>query len=47
MAEKDLPAFIEKIRNVTEVPKITFIGFSQGTSEILYALAEPELQPYF
>lgn len=34
----DQPAFIDKILEVTGEPKITYIGYSAGTTQMLYAL---------
>lgn len=39
MGYYDVPASIEYIREVTDAPKVTLIGHSQGTSQIWYALA--------
>lgn len=37
MAELDMPAVIEYIRNATSSPSVAYIGFSQGTS-VMFAL---------
>lgn len=42
MGEHDLPAVITYIRKVTAQQKIAYIGHSQGTSEMYYALATNE-----
>jgi len=36
----DQPAFFEKIREVTQQEKLTYIGMSQGSSQMLYAMAK-------
>ena len=36
----DQPAFIDKILSVTGKPKLTYIGFSGGTSQMLYGLGK-------
>ena len=41
----DLPAEIDKILEVTGKPKLTLIGYSQGTSQTYYGLAKK--QDYF
>ena len=38
LGEYDLPAQIDKVRLVTGQDKITYIGHSQGTSQMFYAL---------
>ena len=35
----DQPANIEKILEVTGKPKLTYIGYSQGTTQMIYGLA--------
>lgn len=40
MGEYDLPAFVEKVLEVTGKPKVTLMGYSQGTSSIFYGLAK-------
>ena len=40
MGYYDLPASIDKIIEVTLAPKVTVIGHSMGTSQMLYALAK-------
>ena len=42
----DLPAFIDKILEVTEKPTLTYIGYSTGTSQMFYGLATMEAE-YF
>jgi len=39
LAEHDLPAQIDKVLEVTEKLKLTYIGHSQGTSQFFYALS--------
>ena len=34
----DLPAMIDTVLEVTQQPKITYIGYSQGTAQMLYGL---------
>lgn len=46
MGQSDLPAMINKILAVTNKPKITYIGYSQGTTEMTYGLARQE-ESYF
>ena len=36
----DIPAFVEKILEVTGQPNVTLIGYSQGGAQIFYALAK-------
>lgn len=38
----DLPAVIDYILAVTDQPKIAYVGHSQGTTQMFYALAENE-----
>lgn len=38
----DLPAQIDKVLDVTGVDKVTYVGHSQGTSQMFYALATNE-----
>ena len=38
MGRYDQPAFIEKILEVTGQPKLTYVGYSQGTTQMIYAL---------
>ena len=46
MGRYDLPAFILKIKLVTKVNKVAYIGYGQGTTQMLYALAHFE-EPFF
>ena len=39
LVKYDLHAEIDKIIEVTEKPKVTYIGYSQGSAQGLYALA--------
>ena len=45
MGKYDLPAMIEKIKSKSKVKKITYIGHSQGTTQLFVGFAE--LQEYF
>jgi len=38
----DVPAQIGLVRNYTGVDKLTYMGHSQGTSQMFYALADNE-----
>ena len=38
----DIPAFVDKIIEVTEKPKVTLMGNSQGGAQIFYALAKEQ-----
>ena len=40
MGQYDLPAEIDKILEVTAKPKLTYLGYSQGSSQAFYALAK-------
>lgn len=46
MGVYDQPAMISKIIEVTEEPKVTFIGYSQGTAQMLIGLTQLE-ESYF
>lgn len=39
LGKYDIPAFVEKVREVTGKPKVTLIGYSQGGAQIFYGLA--------
>ena len=39
MGRYDIPAFVDKILEVTGKPKVTLMGYSQGGAQIFYALA--------
>lgn len=41
MAQYDIPAFIKKIREESGMDKISYIGHSQGTSQMFAALSDP------
>lgn len=41
MGEIDIPAFISKIREESGSEKITYVGHSQGTSQMFAALSDP------
>lgn len=45
MGTYDIPAFVDKILEVTEVPKITMMAYSLGTASAYYGLAKK--QDYF
>ena len=45
MGEYDIPAFVDRILEVTKKPKVTLIGYSQGSTQIYYGLAKK--QDYF
>ena len=38
----DVPAFIDKILEETNKEKVTYIGYSQGTAQMFYALSKLE-----
>ena len=40
MGRYDIPAFVDKILEVTGKPKVTLMGYSQGGAQIFYALAK-------
>ena len=42
MGQYDIPAFVDKIIEVTEKPKVTLMGYSQGGAQIFYALAKDQ-----
>lgn len=44
MAQFDLPATIKKMRTVTGIDRFTYIGYSQGASQMLAAMSDPEIQ---
>ena len=39
MGDKDIPALLDKVTEVSGNAKVTYIGYSQGTSQIFYGLA--------
>ena len=39
MGKYDIPAFVDKIIEVTGRPKVTLMGYSQGGAQIFYALS--------
>ena len=39
MGRYDIPAFVDKVREVTGKEKITIMGYSQGGAQIFYALS--------
>ena len=45
MGEFDVPANIKTILQVSGMPKLTYIGHSQGTSQMFAALADPAVSP--
>lgn len=44
LAEQDLPSNIKKIREVTGVDKLTYIGHSQGCAQMFAALSDPAVK---
>ena len=42
MGVSDLPAMINKVIEVSGQPKVTYIGYSQGTSQMFYGLTQKE-----
>ena len=42
MGKYDIPAFIDKIIEVTGAPKVTYIGYSLGTNQMFYGLGTME-----
>jgi pimeloyl-ACP methyl ester carboxylesterase len=42
MGVSDLPAMIDKVLEITKQPKLTYIGYSQGTSQMFYGLTQKE-----
>ena len=42
MGDKDLPAMIDAVLEISQKPKITYVGFSQGTEQFLYGLMTME-----
>ena len=46
MGKYDLPAMIETMRQVTNQPKVTYIGYSIGTTQMIHALTQQE-ETYF
>lgn len=47
MAEIDALAFLDKVKEVTGAEKVTWVGHSQGATQMLYGLASAELQKEF
>lgn len=45
MAEEDLPALLNFITDKTKQEKLTYIGHQQGNTQMLYALADPNISP--
>ena len=39
MGKYDVPAFVDKVIEVTGKPKVTLMGYSQGGAQIFYALS--------
>jgi len=39
MGKSDVPANLDKIIEVTGNPKVSYVGYSQGTSQMLYGLS--------
>lgn len=46
MGVSDLPAMIDKVVEVSQNDKITYVGFSMGTSQMFYGLTQKE-ESYF
>lgn len=46
MGKYDLPAFIMKIKEVTGAEKVSYIGYDNGATQMLYGLAHYEKQFY-
>jgi len=44
MGRYDVPANLQKIIEVSGSEKVTYVGYSQGTSQMFYALASDELK---
>ena len=42
MGQFDVPAMLTKVTEVSGVEKVTYIGYSQGTAQLFYALAVNE-----
>ena len=40
MGTLDVPAFITEILEITEAPKVTYIGYGQGNTQIFYGLTQ-------
>ena len=40
MGTEDVPAFIDKIVEITAQPKVTYIGYDQGNTQIFYGLTQ-------
>ena len=45
MGQYDVPANVQYIKNKTGAPKITYIGHSQGTTQMFAALSDPAVRP--
>ena len=43
MGQYDVPAFLKKVQELTEHQKVTYIGHSQGTTQLFAALSDPEI----
>ena len=43
MGQYDIPAFLHKVRSLTDNQKVTYIGHSQGTTQLFAALSDPEI----
>ena len=42
MGAFDVPAMLDKVTEVSESDKVSWIGYSQGTSQLFYSLASDE-----
>ena len=42
MGAIDVPAVVERVLQVTGKPKVTLMGYSQGSSAMLYGLAKKQ-----
>lgn len=42
MGNYDVRAFVNKVLEVTEEPKLTIIGYSQGSAQTIYAMAKDQ-----
>lgn len=47
IAKYDIPAVISYIKDVTGSSKVSYVGFSMGTTQMFYGLAKPELQKFY
>jgi hypothetical protein len=47
MAEQDGKAFLDKITAETGQAKVTWVGHSQGSTQMFYGLADDKLRTYY